>query len=48
MDTLLTFIYDLVSSEALLKVERFQIRPKSERSKVVIATINVSKVIVPK
>jgi len=48
MEDLIGFFHAIETSKTLLKIERFQIKPKTERSNIVLCTVDVSKVIVPK
>jgi len=48
MDQLLSFFYDIQYSEKLIKIERYQIRPKAEGSSIVGCSMSISKLIVLK
>ncbi|MFH1996091.1 MAG: hypothetical protein ABIJ27_03725 [Candidatus Omnitrophota bacterium] len=48
MASLFAFFYEVETAELLIAIDQFNIRPKSDKSSIVTATVNISKVIVPK
>ncbi len=47
MEQLSKFFYDVESSKKLLKIENYNIRPKSEGSSVLKCTVSISKALLP-
>ena len=47
MEQLTKFFYDLESSKKLLKVEKYDIKPKTEGSSVVRCALTISKGVLP-
>ena len=48
MPDLITFFYKIENSKSLFKIERFQIKQKSEGSEIATASATISKAIIPK
>ncbi len=48
MDQVFHFFYDVTSFKQLIKLEDYQISPKTEGSSVVTCSVSISKVIIPK
>jgi len=46
MEQVFNFFYNVTNFELLIKIEDFQIRPKSEGSSVIICSISISKTII--
>ena len=46
MEQVFNFFYDITQSDQLLKIERYQIRPKTEGSSIVTCGLSISKLIV--
>lgn len=47
MEQLTGFFYELESSNRMLKIEKYDIRPKTEGSSIVRCTVSISKMVMP-
>ena len=47
MEQLIRLFYELESSTKMLKIEKYDIRPKTEGSSIVRCTVSISKVVLP-
>ena len=48
MEQVFNFFYNVTNFELLIKIEDYQIRPKSEGSSVIVCSISISKTLIPK
>lgn len=48
MDQVLNFFHSIATSDQLLKIERFQLRPKTEGSSIVYCSMSIFKTIITK
>ena len=48
VDQLINFFYSLSSADQLIKIERYQVRPKAENSSILTCVVSVSKLLLMK